>query len=248
MVSRINDYSFLDDDTIKKIASVIEDDSKVVQIVDNEKEATILQKQLNIQGYNTKIEKHGKSFHVIAKPRDMILYHEAIKSGQFTKLAFGRYSFTRQSNNPLGIQHYNFDEGTIWKVMTGKDGKEYLVKEVDDDNEELVVRKSEKSVLAESSLDVKSLKKICKVLYDNPSDEFINDLFDKLPSQMNKILTAKLDKLINDNVKASKFISSPKYINDVKTKVITSINQEAIFNKEQISKFILSANRELLNQ
>ena len=51
MVNRINDYSFLDDDTIKKIASVIEDDSKVVQIVDNEKEATILQKQLNIQGY-----------------------------------------------------------------------------------------------------------------------------------------------------------------------------------------------------
>lgn len=240
MIKRYNDYSFFDDQTFEKLAKVVNDESKVVNIVEDMKQASILRKQLIMQGYNARIEKHASAYHVIAVPRDMIPLYEAMESGQFKRVAFGRYSFTNVANNKLGIEHYNFDEGTIWKVMKGKNGKEYLVKEVEDDNEDNVIRNSEKVVTATNQLDGEKLKKVCKALYNNTSDELITDLVDALPGNFNKIVNAKLSNVIESEMK-QKSITSPEYIAEVREKVIDSINKDIIFNRKQIYKLISAA-------
>jgi len=235
------DYPLFDDKTFEKLAKVVEDQSKIVQIVDTEDEADLISKQLNIQGYNTKVEKNINGYQVIAKPKEKVEYKEALNSGQFKKVAFGRYTFNRNANNPLGIQHYNFDDGTIWKIMKGKDGKEYLVKEVEDNDEEKVIRNT-KNITASIHRDTISAKKICLAMYDNKSKNIIDDLFRYIPNQTMKMVEAKFNKFIEDEAMKAR-ITSPKLILELKNKVIDGINKDSIFTQDQMRKLISKATR-----
>ena len=130
-VRRFNDYSFIDDNAMEKIANAVNNQEKIIKITDDEKEANLIIHQLNAQGYEAESRYKSGEFFVVARPRFRIPLKKAQASGQFKKIASSHYAFSRAANNPLGIQHYDFDEGTIWKVVSGKDGKEYLVKELD---------------------------------------------------------------------------------------------------------------------
>lgn len=242
---------------MKHIADTLyaSENSKTVYTTEDENQARMMEKQLTIQGYHAEIEKHGNTFHVVTKPRNKVPLHKAEASGMFTKLAFGRYVFNKTGNNKLGFEEYDFDEGTIWKVVKSDDGKEYLVKEVEDDNEDAVIRqKDTKAVVAAAntnslfkkassnmntnSIPKEQLKKYCKVLYNNPSEEFIDDLMDCIPNQLSSLLLAKLDAIVNKEISASKYMSSPRFAAKMKEKIKEGISGNTVFNVAQICKMI----------
>lgn len=237
----------LDDEAIAKLANVIDNQEKTIKVTDSYEEAQQVAKQSRLEGYKTSIINYGDSFHISIKPRVEVNLQDAEQSGQFKKLAFGRYAFTKQANNPLGIQHYNFDDGTIWKVIKAKDGKEYLVKEVDDSDDSKVIRSvdnkmTKATVLASSKLDTKQLFRLAKILYDNPSDDFINDLLYTSVDVLAKTVTAKLNRVVNTELEALN-ITSPLYREKAKERVAHAISSNTIFNKQQISKIISDLNK-----
>lgn len=239
----------LDDEAMMKLSQVINNQEKTIKVTASYDEAKRIAKRSMLEGYQTSIVDYGNSYHVNVKPRVEIDLQEAEQSGQFKKLAFGRYAFTKEANNPLGIQHYNFDDGTIWKVSVGKDGKEYLVKEVDDKNEDKVIRSVEKNMTkatvlasATSKIDTKQLARLAKILYDNPADEFINDLMQASVNVLSKVVTAKLNKVVNSELEALN-ITSPLYREKAKEKVAHAISSNIIFNKQQIAKIITDFNK-----
>lgn len=246
MIRRFNDLSFFDEESMQKIAQAVNNQKKLVKIVDNEKQANIFTKELQFKGYNVDIEQNNNNFYIYASPRQKVLLKEAQSSGQFKKIAFDRYQFlSKEANNPLGIQHYNFDEGTIWKVMTAKDGKEYLVKEIDDkDNNKVIRQPCEKAfrstILASLQSNPKQLTKLCKVLYNNPDDDFINDLVKYSSKSLSAILTSKLDNIITSELEYLN-ITSPEYHKNVHDKIVQAIDNNQIYNRQQISNLIKKA-------
>lgn len=238
-----NDYSLLDDDAMAKLANVVNNQEKTIKVTSSYDEAKQIARQNIFEGYPTRIVEHGNSYHINVKPRVEIDLQSAQDSGQFKKLAFNRYAFTKQANNPLGIQHYNFDDGSIWRVVVGKDNKEYLVKEVDDNNNDKVIRAVDSipksTVLTASSkgVDTKQLVRLAKILYNNPEEELINDLIKVSADTVNKTVTAKLNQIINSELEALN-ITSPLYRNKVKEKIAHAISSNIIFNRQQISKMI----------
>ena len=246
MIRRMNDYSFLNDEAFTKIAKAVNDQTKLVKITDNESEAIILAKQLQTQGYCTKIESKSNEFYVTASPREKVLKKDAEQSGQFKKIAKDCYAFSKKANNPLGLQHYNFDEGTIWKIMAGKDGKEYLVKEIDDTNQKIIRQPSQQgfksTVLASNQVDSKKLVKLCNILYNNPSNELVNDMIRYATKSVVTIINEKINNIIDSELQAL-CITSPRYKNEVKEKIAFAIDNNAIFNRQQISDLIANVNK-----
>ena len=250
MIKRHSDYSFLSDDAFQKIANVVNDQTKLVEITQDENRANALRRQLKLEGYDSVIEEHINGLHVLAKPQEKIALKAAKQSEQFKRVANGKYKFTKtasihQANNPLGIQHYDFDEGTIWKVVKAKDGKEYLVKELDENDQ--VIRQPHEigfksTVLASAHTDSKQLMQLCKILYDNPSEEFLNDLLQSSKDTVAKIVTAKLNNIVDSELQAV-CITSPRYQQQVKEKIAMAIQGNMIFNRQQISTFINNESR-----
>lgn len=258
MIRRFNDFSFIDDESLQKIADVVNNQKKLIKIFNDKKRALIAAKELRFQGYNVTVESKDEEYYIYVVPREKILLKDAKNSGQFTKVAFDRYAFsnkknieaeltnqaslTLQANNPLGIKHYNFDEGTIWKVVAGKDGKEYLVKEIDDKDEDKIIRQpSEKAfqstVLASSKANPKQLVKLCKVLYNNPDEDFINDLVKYSSKSLTEILNNKLNRVVTAELEQFN-VTSPAHGNAMKEKIIQAINNNQIYNRQQISNLI----------
>lgn len=242
-----NSFSLFDDAAINKLNDVLNNQDTTIKVTASYDEAEQVAAQSKLEGYKTSIVERNNSYFVNVKPRVEVQLDEALSSGQFKKLAFGRYAFKKVANNPLGIQHYNFDDGTIWKVMAGKDGKQYLVKEVDDNDSEKVIRSLDKNytkatILASSNTNIKQLVRLAKVLYDNPSDEFINDLLNVSKDVVSKVLTAKLNRIINSELAALN-ITSPLYRKKVQEKVAHAISSNTVFNKQQISNIIADLNK-----
>ena len=246
-VNSYNAFSILGNDAMfEQLSESLQNEEKTIKITASYDEAQCIAKQYRLEGYNTNIVNYGNSFHINIKPQVKVDLQSAIKSGQFKKLAFGKYAFTKDANNALGFKHYNFDDGTIWKTQKAKDGKEYLVKEIDDDNEDKVIRSkvndSKPLVLASSNTNVKQLVRLAKVLYDNPSEEFINDLLKVSSNFLSNVLMTKLNKVINNELDAIN-ISSPYFRNQARQKVAMAIDSNTLFHKEQISKIIRDLNK-----
>lgn len=242
MVRRYDDYSFLNDNDLEKIAAVVNNQSKIVKITDDEKEAKLAQQQLRMQGYPAYIEQKNNTYQIITSPQTKILLKEALASKQFKKIAMNKYAFSTVANNTLGFQQYNFDDGTIWRVLKSKDGKEYLVKELNDEDNTIVrqpYNQIKSPVLASSNN--KRIHKLCKILYDNPSDEFINDLVKYSTDSLSKLVTAKLNNIIDSELHALN-ITSPMYTQQVKERIASAIDNNTIVNRQQISDIITNKN------
>ena len=80
------------------------------------------------------------------------------------------------------------------------------------------------------------------MLYDNPSDEFINDLLNASKDVVSKVLTAKLNRIINSELAALN-ITSPLYREKVQEKVAHAISSNTVFNTQQISNIIADLNK-----
>ena len=246
-----NSFSILDDEAMDKLATALNKTETTVAITKSYDEAQKIVQANKAEGHQVRLNNYGGSFHINVIPREEIELTAALESGQFQKFTSDRYTFTKQANNPLGIQHYSFDEGTIWKVMKGKDGKDYLVKEVDDKDTDKVIRSTDNkmtkaTVLASSNINPSQLKHLANVLYNNPSEELINDLINISADSLSRVLTAKLNNIINSELDAMN-ITSPYFKEQAREKVAYVIKSNAIYDRNQITKIIADSNKIDLN-
>lgn len=238
MIRRVSDNNINNNfDTLSKI---IEKQSKtcVVDIVDKEEQALTIKKQLKVEGYNCEIRKMGNKYKVIAIAPEKIKLTEALSTNGFEKLAWGRYCF--QKENALGMFKYDYDDGSIWRVISGDDGNEYLVKEINDENEDEVVRTKSASENNDKIVDDCNVKSVIKTLYNNYNDnEILNDLLSSpVKKEIYNFLNKKLKNKIASIIQQNHFIQSPEYINDVTTIVKTAINNKNINSSKSLNKVI----------
>ena len=231
MIKRSDDFNCFDENTFNNIKNIIENKSKLIDIVDEEKTAIAKQRELNIMGYNTEIVPFGSKFKIIAKKQELIDLREAKSSGMFKKLAWGRYYFTKE--NRLGDKNYDFDDGSIWKVIKGEDGIEYLTKEVDD-NEEVVRHKSD------DYLNEENYKKFASVLNIDTNKGSVIDMMvtSNMHKEINKFIDAQLESTISKKIQANNYIQSKEYNKEIKELVITSINNNIINKSNDIDSLI----------
>ena len=241
MIRRNDDFGFVDDSFFTKLAEVVkeQEEKKTVEITKDAKRAQIVSKQLAVLGYCTEIHETNGTYKVIAYPKKRLDFYEAIQSGQFKKVAWGMYSFNRQANEQLGFTKYDFDDGSIWKVVKGSDGKDYLVKEVDDKDETKVVRTKVKQSIPkvaslENDVTKENVKDVIHLLYDNVNDDFIDDMLQSSANELLKMVEEKLKNTINASIKMNKFISSPKFAKDIKEKIVNGINKKQIHTVAQL--------------
>ena len=241
MIRRINDYSYIDDESLQKIAEVVNNQKKLIKITDNIKTAKAITKQLKDKNYESIIEQVKDNYYIYTLPQQKVLFTEAKSSGCFKRIASNQYEFTKQANNPLGITHYNFDEGTIWKVMTAKDGKDYLVKEIDDKTEQIIRQPCEKAfstmVITADNKDPQKIFKLCKLLYNDVNEDFIKDLTKYSSIALSSFLSNKLNNVIDSELEYLN-ITSPEYKKNVHEKIAMAINNNQISNRQHISNII----------
>lgn len=213
MIRRVGDYSTLPNDSLSKIAKVIEknNNKKLYKTCNSENELSVATKEIKLQGYKAKVEKLGDKYNVYSVLPETVDLKNAEQSGQFKKLAWGRYSF-QKVNSINGFEKLNYDDGSIWKVITDKDGKEYLVKEVDDEDEDIVIRtktanleKQSDTISNNNFVDDENFRSVMQILYNNSSmlnNDFMNELlnisevkqaiYNLLENKMNILLVEKL--------------------------------------------------------
>jgi len=127
-----------DEKVFVKIAeSMKQKQMKLFSVVNSEKEAMDIQSDLNGNGYQTKLEKKGSLYNIFYQPinHQQIPVTDDILKDHFKSLGDNRFQKTT-----AGVYDYSFDDGSIWELKTFENGEQYLVKTVNDDNEDEVIR------------------------------------------------------------------------------------------------------------
>ncbi|MDF2534302.1 MAG: hypothetical protein K0R18_459 [Bacillales bacterium] len=258
MIKRTDDYSVFSSKELNKIASAIEkaESKKLFDTFDSKKEADVCAAELKVNGFKTEVEEtvNGK-FKVYTAKLQHVSLNEAEESGQFKKLAWGRYCFQRESG--VGeLFNYNFNDGTIWKLATDENGAPVLVKEVEEDEEETPVRNpqlaQQTKTAATKRKDVRytsdvSFKTIANILYDSSfGDAFLHDATPEVKHALYAMFNQKMDKLIISKL-AEHGITDDDAVDEIKKLAATALTME-VNSKYTLSKFINSAVKEHLEK
>lgn len=241
MISRDNSNVF-SEESFEKLASKINkiNNRKLYKVCSTQEDVIESVKAIKLSGYNYEINNCGNKCNVYSIfPDDAIDLNEANKSGQFEKLAWGRYTFQKASAI-CDFQKYNFDDGTIWKVITGSDGKQYLAKEVEDDDEEKVIRTKTASLNKRASINVdnNNASNICDMLFDT-KDNFFKEIMNSDSSQVViAFLKNYLDKYIDDSLKNNGILDMQR-IENAKNVIYDKMNSNSIMNRDSLDKLIM---------
>lgn len=242
MIKRTNDFSSLSDSELNKIASVVKknESKKLYDTYEDRTEAHIVKAELEIKGFKADVFTSGNKYHVYATTPESVTLEEAENSGQFKKLAWGRYCFQRES----AINDYNFDDGSIWKVSQDEHGNSILIKEVSDEDEDEVIRNGATKVASvvkkASYANDNNLTSITQMLYGQQLDSnFMNDLLASNAKQgVLDMLDQKFDTVVAEKL-TSAGIEDPTVVEEVKNLVSTSIGSQ-ITDDETLENFITS--------
>lgn len=211
MITRVSSSNDMNLDKVAKIVNE-QENLKLFDTV-SDKQLGITVKELELQGYKVKVDivKPNVNNVYIIKQKKLPI-KEAKLSGNFKKLAWGKYQYIVGKTNKFG-----FDEGSIWTVIKDEDGNEYLVKEISDD-EERIVRCASGETLIDNP------KELLNKLYKN--NEILDDIDDK--KILNNILNNKIAKIcrnINANCTNVEFERNKnKVINILKDKNFNDIS------------------------
>jgi hypothetical protein len=207
VINKINDFNCFDENEFLKLETVL--NRKKEATYKTKKEAQ-LHKNLS---KNTYVEENVNGYSV--KTLDKIAFNEALNSGLFKKVAWGEYlysSFT--GRNDTFPEKYDFDDGSIWKVEKDEDGNEYLVKEVDDeDNLVRVASAKTNNYITPSNFD--DLAKVLSVF--KSKDEIVE--YVKKDKNINKylfdVVNSRLEDYVKDYFTKNKYAESKEMLNDV---------------------------------
>lgn len=259
MIRRTDDYSVFSDKELNKLASVVEniDNKKLFDSFPNEIDAEIASAELEIKGFKTSIEKTASDYRVTVIKQNNISLSEAEESGLFKKVAWGRYSFERESG--VGdLFDYNFNDGSIWKLATDENGNQVLVKETDDEDEEMVIRNTpqdsriQPKLAASKKKDVRytsdiTVQNIAKILYETKlTNEFLHEATPDVKNSLYRMLDSKIDKLISSKLDEQN-ITDNSDINEIKKLTATALTME-VNSKYNLTKFINSVVKERLEK
>ena len=230
-------YDFLSNESLEKISKAVnkKNNTTLFDTVDTEKEVQLAIKELKMQGFGVKVTTVNGKYKIYAIMPEMLSYAEAMESNQFKKLAWGRYSF--QKSVEAKFFNYDFDDGTIWRVIKGEDGKEYLIKETSEDTDEIV-----RGVTANNTngfINENNVKTAAKILYDNVNESLLNDLLES--NTKNNFLQMVNDKFKSTLEKEAKdeSITNPDYLADLNgiMKVAINKNIDKVTFLEIINKY-----------
>lgn len=253
MINRVGDFGSLTNDSFEKLAKIIKekDNKKLYKTCTSQIEASIAIKELKVQGYKSTIEKLGNNINVYSITPEKIELTEAKKDGGFKKLAWGRYCF-QKVNSINNFTEYNYDDGSIWRIITEEDGKQYLVKEVDDENEEIVIRKTASLTKKAAATYVtdQTIQSAISIVYNDQSitnSSFFADMIASgLKQNIYDFVNAKIDKLVDEKVQQQNVYDS-NAIQNLKEYVSSNIINNNIYDINSFNNIIDSRIEEILN-
>lgn len=231
MINRNNQINISDDffNNIQKIIS--EQENKTLYSIATFEKAKQEENELKLKGYNVKIEPWLNEYKIYIIDSPSIKLSDARKSKAFKKLAWGNYyAFQKQSdvNNK-----YDFDDGSIWKVCKDENGEEYLIKEVNE-NEEVIRGIND-------YINDDNYEKFAKIAFnlDNISENqtiqyMVNN---NLKKDAFTVISKKMEEILNELI--CKNVNDINFINETKKLVIKCIKEDKVSNLEDIKNLIL---------
>lgn len=233
MIRRTDDFNSFSSDALNKISKVVnkKEEKQMYGTYHSLNEARIVESELKVKGIESETYKVGNDFRIYTLNNVSIPLQDAEDSGQFKKLAWGRYSYQKEA--AVGMFDFNFNDGSIWKVSQDENGNSVLIKEVDDENEDEVVRSNQlvTNMKTASNSDISlindsNFKNVTSMFYGNQNDDFIElilstqnkyQVFEKLSNKFNEVVNTKLSNCqINDE----------KESDELKKMIISSINED----------------------
>lgn len=243
MIKRTNDFSSFSDSELNKIANAVKkaESKQLYDTYGDRTEAHIVKAELEIKGFKADVFTSGNKYHVYATTPESIELEEAENSGQFKKLAWGRYCFQRES----ALGDYNFDDGSIWKLSQDESGNSILIKEVSDEDEDEVVRgnttKLASSIIKKATYaNDNNLNSVTQMLYGQQLDgNFVNDLLTSSAKQgVLDMLDQKFDKVVSEKL-TSAGVEDQTVVEEVKNLISSSVGSQ-ITDDETLENFITS--------
>jgi hypothetical protein len=230
VVNKINDFNCFDDSEFLKLETVLNRKSEATYKTKKEAE---LHKNLTNGTY---IDKNINGYSV--KSLDKIAFDKALESGLFKKVAWGEYlysSFT--GRNDVFPEKYSFDDGSIWKVEKDEDGNEYLVKEIDDE-ENLVRTASGKSGNYVTTGNFEELAKILSVFKDKEAiaDYVISDK--NINKYLFKVVNDKLEDYVKSYITDNDYTESKENLEDILNIISKMVKDEEIKNISDLNETI----------
>lgn len=231
MINRVGNVEIFSDSSFEQLANVLKEQEKkkLYKICSTESKAKIVESELRVNGFKCQIEKIGNNYNVYKVLPEMIELDKATQEGSFKKLAWGRYVYQRSAS--LGdFADYNFDDGSIWRVMTDENGKEYLIKEVDDFNEDRIIRtKTAGMEKTAAYTNDSNINNIIKIIYSSDiNQQFISDIIMSSAKQgLFTMLDDKIESLINERAQQKNIIDQSA-LSGLKEYISTNIASNSI--------------------
>lgn len=254
MIRRTSDFSLFSDKELSKIASAIQkaESKKLFDTFDNIENARIAKKELRVMGYDAEVYTVGNKHEVYMIMPEKISLREAENSGSFKKLAWGRYVFEKEAS--LEMHNYSFDDGSIWRVSNDEDGTPVLIKEVGEDEEEIIRGNGSNNLSKAASIEKKAgfdtinqnnyqnaLKLLFTINTVHPlGDQFFASLFDGL---FKMDIIAEMDRLLEEHI--YNFVAGmndPNGIDwsELMTSISSGITNNQFITIQDIEKFVTS--------
>ena len=124
-------------------------------------------------------------------------YYYDREKGMVKNLGNNKYQAYNKTSI-AGVYDYGFDEGSIWTLKTYEDGQQYLVKEINGDDENDVVRTKKAS--------------------SNEQKDTVSNTINN--SGKYKVLLEKLDKKIIATLKEGKCVVTDNLVSEIREKLI----------------------------
>ena len=194
LITRLSaDTACLDDQGFEQLAKALDKRrQRLFTVTGSRSRAEQTAAALNVRGYVAEVQDAEGAYRVVYTgdaPR--VRLADAASLG-LIPCQDGLYrAFTREA----GVYDYDFDDGAVWKVQSFDDG-EYLVKVVEDDDEERVVRQA--STKLPSCVTGENYPSALRLLYGEVSRQLLNDVEHDAP--LRSALVAMLNRRVRAKV------------------------------------------------
>lgn len=241
MIKKISDISCFDDEGFNRLANALKQkNGKLFKTTNTEIEAKNIKDNLIHQGYQSNIKMENDHYNVYYSSNLQKVKCDDQTLKNFIQISENKYNAFNKKVL-AGIYDYDFNDGSIWKVQNFEDGQ-YLVKDVNDDNEEKVIRGKTASVDDKNIVNENNIKNCLSAFYDKSINENLyNDILNDVDSKKAIVgmLNKKIIQYVSSVFKEHKLIESKNMNNTINKLLITALNDPKTSSKKIISSIIV---------